>query len=124
MTWWDNLYVNEASPPGWAARHGRPEKPAVNVWLQKLIRKETAWTPTPPEVPPHPAACSPSESQAAEAFDEITYLKGPVLPPEECWRTTWVRTPSGPGSRKYMRPVHSTTTADRNGPALEKKKFR
>jgi aminopeptidase N len=112
MAWWDNLWLNEGFASWMGTKATDHFNPDWKIWLrsaggtERAMRLDARATTHPIQ---QPVA---SESQATDAFDEITYQKGEaVLRMLESWLG---EVPFRDGIRAYMQAhaYGSTTTAD------------
>ena len=112
MAWWDNLWLNEGFASWMATKQTARRHPEWKPWLRAASGKEHAMrldaraTTHPIQMPVR------TESEAGDAFDEITYQKGQaVIRMIEEWLG---EEPFREGIRGYMKKhaLSNTTTAD------------
>ena len=112
MAWWDNLWLNEGFASWMATKQMARRHPEWKPWLRAAAGKEHAMrldaraTTHPIQQPVR------TESEAGDAFDEITYQKGQaVIRMLEEWLG---EEPFREGIRGYMKKhaLSNTTTAD------------
>ena len=112
MAWWDNLWLNEGFASWMATKQMARRHPEWKPWLRAAASKEYAMrldaraTTHPIQMPVR------TESEAGDAFDEITYQKGQaVIRMIEEWLGEG---PFREGIRGYMKAhaLSNTTTAD------------
>ena len=112
MAWWDNLWLNEGFASWMGTKATDHFNPDWKVWLRAAGGREWAMR-LDARATTHPIQQPvASESQATDAFDEITYQKGEaVLRMLESWLG---EEPFRDGIRAYMKAhaYGSTTTAD------------
>ncbi|MDT0499006.1 M1 family metallopeptidase [Algiphilus sp. W345] len=76
MAWWDNLWLNEGYASWMETKASDHFNPDWNVWLHANGDREKAMSQD-ARVTTHPIQQTvENESQASDAFDDITYLKG------------------------------------------------
>jgi aminopeptidase N len=76
MAWWDNLWLNEGFASWMGSKATDYFNPQWNVWLRANQEKEVAMDSDARRTTHAIQQPVVNESQAADAFDEITYLKG------------------------------------------------
>ncbi len=112
MAWWDNLWLNEGFASWMETKATDYFNPQWQVWLRANQEKDDAMA-TDAQRTTHPIQ-QPilNESQASDAFDEITYLKGQSF--IRMLETYLGESTFRDGLRRYMvtHQYSSSTTAD------------
>jgi aminopeptidase N len=112
MAWWDNLWLNEGFASWMGTKVTNDLNPDWKVWLRAAGSKERAMR-LDARATTHPIQQPvPSDMQATEGFDEITYQKGQsVLRMIESWLG---EAPFRDGIRAYLQAhaYSNSTTAD------------
>ncbi len=112
MAWWDNLWLNEGFASWMGTKQVALRHPEWKPWLRAASGKEGAMR-LDARATTHPIQQEvKTESQASDAFDEITYQKGQaVIRMTEEWLG---EAPFRDGVRRYLKKhaFSNTTTAD------------
>ncbi|WP_287131190.1 M1 family metallopeptidase [Candidatus Cyanaurora vandensis] len=112
MAWWDNLWLNEGFASWMGTKATDHFNPSWNVWLRESTAKNYVMT-SDSRKSTHPIQQPVrTESEANEAFDEITYLKGQAF--IKMLESYLGENDFRAGIRLYMgrHPYSNTTTAD------------